>query len=69
MEQVAEQITYEVFAWGHGYVGSRESLAAAERLAADFEGARIIIYEDGAFKVVSQLGRYARPAVGAAPRR
>lgn len=57
MEQAQQ---YEVFAWGYGYVGARQSLAAAERLAQDYEGARIITYENGAFKVVAELGRYAR---------
>ena len=54
-----EATNYEVFAWGHGFVGSRPTLAAARRLAAEYEGARIIIYEAGAFRVVAALGLYA----------
>lgn len=59
MEQAGELKSYEVFAWGHGFVGARPSLSAAQRLAADYEGARIIVYDQGAFRVVTELGRYA----------
>ncbi|MHB1132548.1 MAG: hypothetical protein ACYC4L_09200 [Chloroflexota bacterium] len=54
-----EPQSFEVFAWGHGFVGSRSSLAAARRLAKEYEGARIIVYEAGAFRVVAVLGLYA----------
>ncbi len=59
MEETARQ-AYEVYAWGHGYVGARSTLAAAERLAQEYEGARIITYEDGVFRVVEELGRFLR---------
>ncbi len=54
-----ETISYEVFAWGHGFVGARSTLAEARRLAAEYEGARIIVYQDGDFRVVAELGLYA----------
>jgi hypothetical protein len=58
MEQARELQSYEVFAWGHGFVGARPSLSAAQRLAAEYEGARIIVYDQGAFRIVTELGRY-----------
>lgn len=64
IEQANEAKSYEVFAWGHGFVGARPSLSAAERLAADYEGARIIVYDQGAFRVVTELGLYAAAKAG-----
>ena len=58
MEMRDERDLYEVFAWGYGFVGARPSLVEAGRLAQEYEGARIITYRDGAFRVVSELGRY-----------
>ncbi|MHB1414050.1 MAG: hypothetical protein ACYC1C_02265 [Chloroflexota bacterium] len=55
----ASRSTFEVFAWGHGYVGSRPTLTEAFHLAADYEGARIIAYRDGVFEIVARLGLYA----------
>ncbi|MCL5108767.1 MAG: hypothetical protein M1401_07870 [Chloroflexi bacterium] len=58
MDEAADK-PYEVFAWGHGYVGARSTLPAAERLASGYEGARIIVYDRGDFRVVAELGLYA----------
>ncbi len=60
---------FEVYAWGHGYVGARASLAEARLLAAEYEGARILTVQGGQFTVAAVTGRYlsertaARPAV------
>ncbi|MHB1004518.1 MAG: hypothetical protein ACYC3S_02620 [Chloroflexota bacterium] len=59
MEQAIDTRAFEVFAWGYGYVGARATLCEAQSLARDYEGARIITYEGGAFRVVAELGRYA----------
>jgi hypothetical protein len=58
IEQTREREPFEVFAWGHGFVGARPTLDDARRLALDYEGARIITYEAGDFRVVAELGRY-----------
>lgn len=58
MDSATERDLFEVFAWGHGFVGARRTLAEAERLARQYEGARIITYENGDFRVVAKLGRY-----------
>ena len=59
MEEAGDAQAFEVFAWGHGHVGARATLAEAQVLARDYEGARIITYDNGAFHVVAELGRYA----------
>jgi hypothetical protein len=63
MDEV-ENRAYQVFAWGYGYVGVRPNLPAAQRLASDYEGARIIVYDRGAFRVVAELGLYAAAGSG-----
>jgi hypothetical protein len=58
IKQISEREPFEVFAWGHGFVGARPTLDDAWRLAQNYEGARIITYEEGDFRVVAEVGRY-----------
>ena len=59
VEQSERKVSFEVFAWGHGYVGTRPTLEEAGRLAAGYEGARILFYDERGFHVAAELGRFA----------
>lgn len=59
VEQDNGKVSFDVFAWGHGYIGTRPTLEEARRLAAGYEGARIFFYDERGFHVAAELGRFA----------